>query len=451
MAGHSVGEKHLPVQNVKLRQILAFFLPLGLSALLVSLSHLIINSTLSRSPNAQTVIAGYTIAMSIFTITERPAVFLRQTCSALAADRTAFRAIAQIAVIILLFTLGFGFIISYTQAGELLFRSIYNTSGELLDKVLEGYRILFFVTVFSAIRCLFHGIIIRNMHTKWMTIGMIVRLMTMYGLAFVFLIQPERIGAGTGAWIFLAGMVVEALVSALEGCKIWRSMPVRAKGSSVRTVKDVIPFYRPLILTAFISVIIAPAVNSMLGKTVDIELAIASYAVALSLVNTITGFYTYVHQIVLNFYKTDSAAVRRFAWIFNIVPAILIALIAFTGPGEAILKVILGTEGELLKECRRVLGVFILFALVFPWVDYHNGLTMLHKKTSFMIYSQMGNVAVTVMMLIVLTAWLPSWNGIVGALAQSCGVAGELFVLMLLLRRLDRAKEASIAGRHAAG
>lgn len=402
---------------------------------MVSLSHLIINSTLSRSPQAETVIAGYTIALSIFTITERPAVFLRQTCSALAADRTAFRAIAQIALIILLFTLGFGFIISYTSAGEMLFKSVYNTGGELLGKVLEGYRILFYVTVFSAIRCLFHGIIIRSMRTKWMTIGMVARLGTMYALALYYMAKPEQIGAGSGAVIFLAGMMVEALVSVLEGGKIWRSMPKRAPGGAVRTMKDVIPFYRPLILTSFISVIIAPAINSMLGKTVDIELAIASYAIALSLANTITGFFTYVHQIVLNFYRRDPSAVRRFAFLFNAVPAAMIAIIAFTPPGELLMKAIVGEDGDLLLESRRVLGVFVCFALAFPWVDYHNGLTMLYKKTPFMIYSQMGNVAVTIAALIVLTAVLPHWNGMVGALAQSCGVAGELAVLMLLIRR----------------
>ena len=80
--------------RVSLRSILAFFIPLGLSASLVSLSHLIINGTLARAADPEATIAAYSIAMSVFIITEKPAVFLRQTCSALAGDRSAFRAVA---------------------------------------------------------------------------------------------------------------------------------------------------------------------------------------------------------------------------------------------------------------------------------------------------------------------------------------------------------------------
>jgi progressive ankylosis protein len=424
--------------TVTLGRILAFFLPLGLSASLVSLSHVIINGTLARALHPEATIAAYSIAMSVFIITERPAVFLRQTCSALAGDRAAFRAVAMVTVYVLLFTLGFGTFLSFTPAGDWLFRTLFNAGDDLLDSVLASYRILIYVTVFSAIRCLFHGIIIRNMQTKWLTIGMVVRLAVMYGVSQVIIHSDYAIDGRAGAVIFLSGMLVEALVSAWEGRSILRRMPRQLPESTIKSARDVFPFYRPLLVTSFLSVILGPSINAMLGKTNDIVLAIASYAIALSITNIVTSFFTYVHQIVLNFYTKDAKLVRRFAYVFNLLPAAIIAMLAYTAVGEWVVRAIVGSEGQLLDESLRVLRVFVLFALIFPWVDFGNGLVLLNKQTKLMAFSQLGNVAATILALIVTVALVPAWNGMVGALAQSIGIAGELAVLIVLLRRMER-------------
>jgi len=76
--------------------------------------------------------------------------------------------------------------------------------------------------------------------------------------------------------------------------------------------------------------------------------------------------------------------------------------------------------------------------LLFPWVDYGNGLVMLHKRTRYMAFSQLGNVGMTVLALVVAVTMAPSWNGHIGALAQSFGLIGELLVLVLLLRRFEK-------------
>lgn len=428
-------------ERVTIRRILAFFLPLGLSASLVSLSHVIINSTLARAPDPEATIAAYTIAMSIFIITERPAVFLRQTCSALAGDRTAFRAIGVVMVYVLLFTLGFGSLLSYTPLGAWVFKTLFNVEDVLLAGTLGSYQVLFFVTVFSAIRCLYHGIIIRNMQTKWLTIGMIVRLLAMYGLSRIILGSGWTVDGRAGAFIFLAGMFVEAAVAAWEGSRIYRHMPERLAESTVRRARDVIPFYRPLVITSFLSVILSPAINVMLGKTMNIELAIASYSIALSVLHIVNSFFTYVHQIVLNFYRLDAAAVRRFAFGANLLPAAVILLLGFSEAGRVVLGAIVGSEGQLLDASIEALRVFALFAFVFPWVDFFNGQAMLNKKTRFMMGSQFGNVLATIVMLIVLTAVVPGWNGVVGALAQSFGVAAELAVLAALMYRWKKRQQ----------
>ncbi|RXZ01683.1 hypothetical protein [Fictibacillus sp. S7] len=69
--------------NFSLMKMLAFFIPLGFSASLTSITHVIINGTLGRADHAEIIIANYAIALSLFGIIERPVLVFRQTCSAL--------------------------------------------------------------------------------------------------------------------------------------------------------------------------------------------------------------------------------------------------------------------------------------------------------------------------------------------------------------------------------
>lgn len=173
----------LDTTRVTFRQLLQFFIPLGISASLVTISHVIINSTLARSAHPEIVIASYALPMSILGFTEKPAVLLRQTCSALVRDRRSFRAMALVSLYVLGAIFILGGLISYTPIGPWVFTHVFGAEDELVQPMVNAYRVLMFVSIFSGIRCVFHGIIISNMRTKWLTIGMLVRLAGMYLLS----------------------------------------------------------------------------------------------------------------------------------------------------------------------------------------------------------------------------------------------------------------------------
>jgi hypothetical protein len=85
------------------------------------------------------------------------------------------------------------------------------------------------------------------------------------------------------------------------------------------------------------------------------------------------------------------------------------------------------------------LRMFTIMTLVFPWLDLGNGLVLLRGETKLMIWSQTANVAVTVLTLVLCILLSPGWNGMVGALAQSLGVAAEAAVVWLVLRSIHKA------------
>jgi hypothetical protein len=421
-------------QTIKIRELLVFFIPLGLSASLVTLSHVIIQSTLARAENPETVLASYAVAMSLFAITEKSAVLLRQTCSALVRDQPSCRAMLHTSLYVGATILLITFTIAFSPAGQWIFKHIFGVDAQMLSPIIDIYKVLILVTIFSGIRCFYHGVIIYSKKTKWLTIGMVVRLIGMYVISLYF-IQSGSITAQTGALIFLTGMTIEASISFFEGRKVIKHLPAKKEDHTINQKKHIFRFYLPLALSTSFVIIVGPMINIFLGKSVDIELAIASYALAISIFHLVVSFFSYIHQIVINFYSLHSVEVKRFFFMLLFIPAVILVIFCFTAVGTWFLYDIIGANERLTEATLNALRLFLLAALLFPILDFCNGLLMLRRQTSVMFYSQAANAVVTFIMLAILITTVPHWNGTIGAFAFSVGMLTEVCVILFVIKR----------------
>ncbi|WP_121613512.1 multi antimicrobial extrusion protein MatE [Mesobacillus foraminis] len=427
--------------------LLRFFIPLSISASLVTISHVIINSTLAKASNPAAVIASYAIAMSLFGILERIAVMLRPTSAALVKDKTSFRQMYMITFYVLAAIFTVSTLVAFTPIGEWVFTSLFNVEASVIGATVDTYKVLLFVTVFSGTRCLFHGIIISHFRTKWLTIGMVVRLLFMAGAAAIFISRDMVDHGSIGAYIFLIGMAIEALVSLLEGMHVVRQLPEKKQGHHIEKKRQIFKFYWPLMAASLIAVIIGPAVNIVLGWSREAETAIAAYSIALSITHLFLSFTSYIHQIVLNFYKSSSRLVTRFVLLFSNLPVLVLLIMAYSPVGTWFLRTIMGVSGELLDESLTALRFFIWMAIFFPWLDFVNGLLMVRGETRIMSFSQAGNVAATISCLLLLITFSPEKGGMIGALSQSFGVMVELSIVSLFLYAASRKKRNTLTDR----
>ncbi|GAE31389.1 multi antimicrobial extrusion protein MatE [Alkalihalobacillus hemicellulosilyticus] len=405
----------------------------------MTLSHIIINGTLARANDAEVIIASYVIAMSLFSIMERLGVLLRNACSALVRDRVSFQAMSMVAVYVVATLMLLSATIAYTPIGPWIFAHIFGAESAMIGQIVDVYQILIIVTFFSAIRCLFQGVIILNRQTKWLTIGMVIRLIGMYLLSLVF-IHTGYINAKTGAYIFLFGMMIESLVSFIEGRLLVKKMTKKDPSHHVERKSQVFRFYYPLIISSLIIVMVGPVINIFLGRTAEIELAIASYALALSLTQLFLSFFSYTHQIVLTFYKDHPRKVRQFTLMIGFIPTLVLALFCFTPIGPLVVEHVLGANERLMLATVDTLKVFMVMTLVFPFIDYCNGILMVRNQTNSMVISQSSNLLITSIVAISMTILAPAWNGMIGAMAQSLGMAVELVVLLYIVTRGKRAR-----------
>ncbi|MEH7304620.1 hypothetical protein [Neobacillus drentensis] len=296
------------------------------------------------------------------------------------------------------------------------------------------FLVLSGVILFSGLRCLYQGMIINKLETKWLTIGVVIRLAGMFAVAAYLNLSHHANSSAAGAMIFLTGMGIECIISVWRGNSI-----VRENDSETETPlrqKEISTFYFPLVFYLSFQTIIIPVIYAFLGKIQDVHLGIASFALAFSITNLILSFFMYTHQIVLQFYEKNKQTVLKCVMVFSIVPSIFLAILSFTALGPWFMRTVLSADMALAAESLHVLKFFILKTMVFPWVDYFGGILMLQKSTKSLLKPQIFNMIAVVLVIIPLVYWNPALNGKAGAIAASTGeLIGLLAVYFVVTRR----------------
>jgi Na+-driven multidrug efflux pump len=393
------------------------------------MSPVIINGTLGRADQAELIIANYALALSLFGIIERPVLVFRQTSSALVKGRSSFKMLAAFFIKVTLFISLVCVILGFTPLGEWVFIHAFNAEPVSLDSLLATFRVISLVIIFSGLRCLYQGIIINHLETKWVTIGVIIRLAGMFLVACYFIFTDQVASSMAGAVIFLTGMAIECIASVWRGHSIMKSAP--ADIGPLLKQKDIFSFYTPLVFYLSFQTVIIPIIYAFLGKIQDAHMGIASFALAFSITNLVLSFFMYTHQIVLQFHENII--------VFSIIPSMLLAILCFTPLGIIFMKSVMGTNQILAQETLLVLKFFILKTLVFPWVDYYGGILMLRKNTKSLLKPQLYNMAAVIVCIVPLVYLFPEWNGSTGAIAASAGELVGLLAVYLVVTRKDKA------------
>ena len=420
-----------------LGNILLFFIPLALSASLTSVSHVIINGTLSRAESAELIISNYAIAFSLFSIMERPALVFRQTSSALAKERSTFQSLCSFFIKIMMILMFICILISFSPLGDWMFTHFFNAEPETIPVLMNTFKLLTVVILLSGVRTLYQGIMINHLETKWVTYGVIIRLIGMIAIALYFIHYAELLSSVAGAIIFLTGMLIECVISVWRGNRLNRAEAVNDEDKSL-TQREIGRFYTPLMFYLSFQTVITPIIYACLSYVKNVNLGIASFALAYSVTNLIISFFMYTHQVVLQFYENNKKAVFQCIVIFSIVPSSLLFVLCYTPVGMWFMDTVFGTSGSLAKETLNVLQFFIIKTFVFPWVDYLGGILMLKKKTGAMLRPQFYNLVTVAFILVICVILFPTLNGRAGAIAASLGEMVGLIAVYFVVRKYKK-------------
>lgn len=430
--------------NLTYQKLIAFFLPLGLSASLTSITHMIINGTLSRGENAAFIIACYAVALSLFGIVERPIIVFRQTSSALVRDIRSFKLVSIFMMYAMGFIVSFSLLLAYSPFGEWTYIHLFNADQNMIETITMTFQVLLLVIIFSGVRGLYQGIIINHLETQWLTIMVVIRLAIMFLAAYLF-VAFDFINSMTGAMIFLVGMIIECVISVWKGHGIlYRYYQKKIEDYNLEK-SEISKFYLPLVFYFVIQTVMIPVIYVFLAKTDDIEMGIASFALANAITQMILSFFMYTHQLVLQLYDKNKQKVIRFMVFASLLPTILLTLLCYTSVGEWFMQVVMGADQELSVATLSVLKFFIIKTFVFPWVDFLAGFLMLQRETRRMMLAQIANLLTVIIVMAGLIQFFPQLNGVNGAIAASLGEMIGLVVVGIIVKKVATVNRSRIS------
>lgn len=416
-------------------RIIRFYVPMGISSLLAALTHVIVNGVLARSPHPEATISTYAVALSLSFLIDMPMNAIRQTASKFARDRTSFRSVARLTAMITGALLVLSVVIGWTPAGAGLFRNVFGVKEELAGPTVQVYQVLAFLYLFTAMRSLFQGVIINQLRTGWMTVGMGVRVAAMFGMSWLFIRNGWTDDGRIGAWIFMVGVVIECTVAVWEGISLRNKLPDVHTGETVDRTRQLLPFYMPLLYSSVIVVILNPSIQAALNNSENPTAAVASYAVAIQLANMAAWFCASVHQIVIQFYRKEPRNVRIIVTALSVLSPLGLLTVSTSAGGSWLLEGVLGLKGELLEDVRFLLRLLSVQSALFPWIDFIAGKAMLLGKTRVILMGKLCSVSFSIALLILCVFRFPQLNGSIAGIVTAAAAPLELLIVYVWFRR----------------
>ncbi len=264
--------------NLTYKTILIFWIPLALTWLLMSVEGPFLASVIARMAEPKFNLAAYGVAFSFALIVEAPVIMLMSASTALAKDFLSFSKLKN-------FTYLLNGIITLFMLVLLIPFVFEFIANDLIGLPPEVEKITYWAFVAllpwpSAIgyRRFYHGILIRNNLTKFVTLGTVVRLSTMLSTALTLYFLTKLDGAVLASLALSVGVMMEAMATKLFALKILKKIKDEqdTKPQINLSYSEIIKFYYPLALTSILSLGIHPIVTFLIGQS---RMSIESLAV----------------------------------------------------------------------------------------------------------------------------------------------------------------------------
>lgn len=271
------------------KTILIFWLPLALTWLLMSVEGPFLAAVIARMAEPKFNLAAYGVAFSFALIVEAPVIMLMSASTALVKDYLSFTKLRN-------FTYLLNGTITLLML-ILLIPSVFEFIAiDLVGLPSEVEHITYwaFITLLpwpSAIgyRRFYHGILIRNNLTKFVTFGTIIRLTSMLTTSLTLYFFASLDGAVLASLSLSVGVIMEASATKLFALKVLKQIKKEreTKPQTNLSYIEILKFYYPLALTSILSLGIHPIVTFLIGQS---RMSIESLAV-LPVINSLVFIF----------------------------------------------------------------------------------------------------------------------------------------------------------------
>jgi Na+-driven multidrug efflux pump len=416
--------------------MLALWVPLAASSVMMVLEPSIINIGLGRTTDAELALAAYGVALSLVFLIEAPIMMLLDASVARSTDRAAFALVRAFA-----FGLGFivtvaGLVLSLTPLYHLIVGNLMNIPPDIAARARPTLQVLSLWSWPIAWRRAHQGLLIRVGRTGIISVATGVRLVVLAGaLAVGLFLWPDQ-GAVVAGLAMVFSVTVEAALITWACRPVLRASDAAPEAVSgdepALTMRDLWRFYRPLAMTTILRQTTRPLLSAGIAAAALARASLAAWPVAWGFTILISGPAWSLQQ--LSTALADSRAayrrVRGFTLVLGALLSLVLALVAFTPLYSVVMGGVYNLSPELQRLARPAVQLMAIYPLLLGAGALLRGVLIRGGSTGAVRTAMTVNV-LTLAATLVVGLVLLSPTGVV--LAAAATLAGGLAELIWLL------------------
>jgi len=398
-------EKHDPVSSTDIlgqRKLLALFVPLALSNLLMAVTETMANAGIARLPSPENSLAAFGVVLSIAILIEGPVIMLIQAANALVVDFRSFRMTYWFTISLSLGLTAVHGIIAFTPLFDVVFRDVIGLPPAIAELARPAFALMLPWTPAIGWRRYFQGVLINHGKTSpfvWGTILRVVSLAAVMGVGVAF---TRATGVIVGAAAMSISVMVEAaLITAATIVLLrderrdwavrgwgavfsWTPRPPAVDGSlKSLTLPELLRFYWPLALTSMAAIVGRPILSAALARSAQPDLSLAAWPVIWATVMLFFGPAQMLQQLVIRYSqpREQLRQVRRFVVSVALVFTAAFGVIALSPMAHWYLESIVGVRGQVLSITADALPLVAVLPVFYVAQNYFYGLLIKRRVT----------------------------------------------------------------------
>ncbi len=423
------------------RRLLALYVPLMFSGLLMSVEGPLITAGIARQPQAELFLAAFGVAFAIALVYEAPILMVLEASIALGNGWPEYLTLrrAYLGFATILTALGLAFF--FTPAYTFLTRQLMSIPESIVIAARPALMILTFWPLPIGWRRLHQGVLIRHARTNVISFATGVRVALLSAILFGGAFRGTP-GAVLGAGAMVAGVTVEALLITVPALAV---LGPRNDARPRSGWERVWSYYRPLATTALLQQANRPLITTGIAASMQAVLSLAAWPVVVSITMLANGPLSALQQVVIAV-PDDPGARRRTASFVLAVGGFLTALLVIITSSsllEVLLVKVFGVSSEIWVIATPAARILAFLPLVIAAQCFLRG-TLIRAGNTMQVQRAMLANLLTVALIVGTGMALRNLPGIMlGALALLLGGLAEVAVLWRSVQteRMTRLRE----------
>ena len=424
-------------------RIFRFWLPLAATWLMMAVEGPFLAAVIARLAEPIFNLAAYGVAFSLALVAEAPVIMLMSAATALARNRLSYIRLRTFTHVLNAgVTLAMGLML-LPPVFDAIADGLIGLPPEVASRTHISLLILLPWPAAIGIRRLYQGVLIRNGLTRRVAYGTVVRLVAMFGTAFVLARHGGVEGAWVGAAALTMGVSCEAVASRFMSGGAIRTLLAKAGEATgaAASYRALTRFYYPLALTTLLSLGIHPVVTFFVGNSRASLESLAVLPVVGSLIFIFRSLGLAYQEVVIALIDDQHQgyrALRLFAILLGIAVIAGLALIAWTPLSGIWFRTVSGLSPDLAAYALAPTRILALIPGLTVLLSFQRAILVVRNTTNGITWATIIEVVGVIAVLWIGISQLNAIGAVAAAAALLIGRIGANVYLIPALRSRQR-------------